>query len=419
MSTAFGHSFFRRFSPRAWTTLISLSGAHALILLLGLAASSLWARNTSKEVYGQYLLVLSIMKIVSSFCLNGLTESLSISAAKGYDGNLSRVILYRFGATILGSLALTGAAFYYSSAQPIISTGLLIGALFFPFHELQKIWMPWLKGRSRLKRAAALEVIRTVLSLGILGIWILSGKRTLNSLLVGLFGASALLSAGITLHHLRHRRNNQENQETIRYGIHATAATLLGGLILTDRVIINHYLSIEQVAVYSIALLFPDQIRTLYSIFNQMLLPQLAAAKNVKEAWRYLKPKFPLLLGLFSAIGLGGFVFIPLIIPLLFSERYAEAVSYAKWLWLSLALTAPMAYLGNILRAQKKVKFVYVFELVNPLILFFLFFALIGVGLWGMVIARAIYYCSAAIFFVAFFTYYLAKEMKSGVQEVA
>ncbi len=403
----------KRFSFRSWVTLGNLSGAQILTLILELSSSALWARYIVKEIYGQYQLVISLMKMVSNFCLNGLAESLLISAAKGYDGNLAKITQYKFLATLLGSLVLLAGSFYYLNSHPAISVALWIVVFLFPFNELQQIWVHWLRGKGKIGLVAGLDVLRASLILLVFGLLIFFNKIDLNTLLSVLLGTGAVFSLGMVIYAFRNRCNQMEDRGTIHYGFHATMATLLVGATLTDKIIINHYLSIEDVAVYSIALLFPNQIKILYSIFNQIFIPKFSAAKDIRSAWQYLKPKFPIVLGIFLTIGIGGFVLMPVLIPLFFSDRYVQAVPYAQWLWLSLAVMVPATYLGNILRAQKKVKFVYLFETANPLILFFLFLILVRYGLWGMVIARAIYYVNAGIFFVSFFRYYLAKENKT------
>jgi O-antigen/teichoic acid export membrane protein len=246
-----------------WGTFFSLLGSQVFIILCGIGTSILWARHVPKEVYGQYQLVFSLMKIVSSFCLNGLMESLSISAAKGYDGNLSRILKYRFGATIIGSLALFLLSFYYQTSQPAIAMGLWIGALLFPLYELQKIGLPWLRGKGYLIQVAVLDLVGTALSVLILVVLVLSGCKGLNVLIWGLLGMNALFSLAVLGYVMRKSQNRDTDWDVIRYGFQATGATLLGGVVFSDKVLIGHYLSVEQIATYSIALVFPTQIKTL------------------------------------------------------------------------------------------------------------------------------------------------------------
>ena len=401
----------KQFSPQSWNILTQVGITQLLILVIGLGSSSLWAHHVSKQTYGEYQLIISLVKLAGSFCLSGLESSIVISAARGYEGNLSRILRYKWAVNMVGSVALMGAALYYRNAQPSVFLGLIIAAVIFPLYEMQKIWPSWIRGKKQLNLVGYLETARVLLAFLLLCFLLLLNQKELNVLLVSIMGLNALFSTGVVFQLFRNRVNNRVEKESIQYGFHATLATLLGGLVLTDRMIINECLSVEQVALYSIALLFPEQIRSLYSALNQMMFPQLAKAHSVTEAWQYLRRKLPWLSFGFFTIGITGFVLLPKIIPFFFSEKYAGAVPYAKWLWLGYSMAVPATYLGNILRAQKKLRFLYFFELLNPIVVFILFLSLIHYGIAGIVLARVFYYFSAASCFFAFFLYYLRKEI--------
>jgi O-antigen/teichoic acid export membrane protein len=215
------------------------------------------------------------------------------------------------------------------------------------------------------------------------------------------------VSLGVVIRILRERTNNELDMEAIKFGLHTSFVTFLTSLASTDMVIINKFLSPVDVAIYSIALVFPKQIKSLYGIFGQLFAPRIYKATSVTEAWEYLKDKFVILVGLFVLMGVAGFVAIPIFVPLLFSERYVNAVPYAVWLWLVMALTGPMVYLGNILTAQQKLRYVYGHSIVYYLLLFVLYLLLVKHGLMGIVSARIILYLISAIIRVASFFYYL------------
>jgi O-antigen/teichoic acid export membrane protein len=391
-------------------TLTNLSVAQVATVLLSLVSSSLWARNVPSEVYGHYQVILSLLALVSSFCLPGLAQSLTISAAKHYDGNLSRILKLRLGATFLGSLALVGVGIFYSASQPELASAIFVVALLFSLYDLQGVWGAWLSGRGELNRRAAFTVISSVLHVVALAVLVFSNRTTLNQLLTLIFGVRAFFSLGIVISILRSRTNKLEHSEPIEYGFHTTAATLLSGLITTDKLIIYGHLTSTAVAVYSIALIFPTQIKYLYAIFNQMITPNVYKAASVADAWKYLKGKLAILVPLFILVGLVGFIGIPIFVPLLFSERYAAAVPYGKWLWLSLAITGPATYLGDVLRAQMRVAFVYSVSLAHPVLSVILYLILIRYGITGVVLSKIIMNWVGAIFRVLSFLYYLNRS---------
>lgn len=390
-----------------------LSFAQVATILVGIVTSALWARYLPQETYGKYQLLISFYSMLGVFCLSGMGTSLQISAAKGFDGNLFKITRLKFLASLIGALAFAGIGIYYWESDRMLAIGAFVSAGFFPFRQLEAIWYPWINGKGRLGLVAKIRILFLLPSVITITIVVVGGFISLPEVIVISQGILVVFIVGVVIYTFRSQRENQkEDKPTIHYGFHVTGAALLGWLIATDKFIINEYLSAVDVAVYSVALIFPNQIRTLYSIFNQMILPNITRANSVREAWDYLRKRFFLLYIVFALIGIAGFFMFPIIIPLLFSEKYVAAVPYAKWLWLSLCINAPATYLANILRAQKKIKFVYFFEILHPITSIVLYVILIPWGIWGIVIAKIISNIYAWFVFVGSFIFYLRKELK-------
>ena len=376
-------------------------------IILGLISSVIWARMVPVDTYGHYKVILSWIGIISSFSFSGFSESLRISAAKRYDGNLLKILKIRGGITLLGAIVLGAAAFFYRASQPALAAGLFLAALLFPLYKLQDIWLSWLLGRGKLNRWSFYQIGISVLQMVGLVAFAATGLTALPNLLIAIIGVPSLISLFIMVSILRGRTNRDIDRETIQFGLHASFVIFLTSLANTDTIIINRYLSPADVAVYAIALIFPKQIKSLYGIFGQLFAPQIYKAESVAEAWDYLRDKFVILMGVFVLIGVVGFVAVPIFVPMLFSERYASAVPYAKWMWLSLAVTGPTVYLGNVLRAQQKVKFVYGYSIAYYVLLFGAYLILVRFGLTGMVLARSAMYIISALIYVVGFVYYL------------
>jgi O-antigen/teichoic acid export membrane protein len=189
-----------------------------------------------------------------------------------------------------------------------------------------------------------------------------------------------------------------------------TGASLLAGLVAADKLLLNEYLTITDVAVYSIALIFPQQIKKLFDIFDQFVTPSIYKAKSIAQAWNYLRYKFILISLIFFGIGFGGYFILQVLIPLFFSEQYVAAVPYTRWLWLTFSLSMPPLYLSNILKDQQKVRFGYVSSIGSPLTRFVFYIILLPLGIWGIVLATIVNYVSNGLFMIGSFFYYLRKE---------
>jgi len=406
-------SSITKYPIRSWKILSGLGISQIVVILSGLISSILWARYIPKETYGQYQLILSFVGIASSFTLTGLGQSLSISAAKNYDGNLLDIIKMKAAISCLVAIGLAVFSFYYRIKDPVVANGIICIAILFPFIQLNNIRQPWFNGKGWFRWLIGSNIFFSIIAVLTLACAILFNYTSLFDLIIWRQATVTILSFILLLLIIRRRKNLLKNQIVIKYGFHTSVATLFTFLISTDKFFIHSYLSSVDVAVYSIALIFPNQLKALYSIFNQFFLPKITAASDVRTAWNYLKPKLLLIYVFFIFIGIVGFVSFPVIIPFLFSDKYVKAISYSKWLWLCFSITAPITYLGNILRVQQKTTFVYTVSILNPLLLFILYFNLIDYGIWGIVNAKIIMYALASLLYVLFFIYYYIQSLKN------
>lgn len=388
-----------------------LSIAQLIIFLLGLLSSILLTRYFSTEIYGQYQLVLSFFAIAGTLSLPGLGESLSISAAKGYDGNLHVIVMLKTGASLAASLGLIIFAWTYGFQDNIITQGVVCVAALFPFIQLSTLRQPWLNGKGWFRWLISTNIMVPSVQIVILLLLIWFHRKNLIDLLMWRQGAIALLSAFFILLFFKQRTSSLKDWETIKYGFKVSAVALLGCLPQFDKFIISKYLSITEVAIYSVAMIFPSQVKVLYTIFNQVFLPNIAGASDVREAWKYLRRNFINLYLFFILTGILGFLLLPCLVPLLFSTKYIESVPYGKWLWLTLCLTAPISYLGNILTLQKKINFVYITNVSHKVLVLVFYLIFIRYwGLWGMIYARIAINIFTPILYIYFFKYYLNKK---------
>jgi len=119
--------------------------------------------------------------------------------------------------------------------------------------------------------------------------------------------------------------------------------------------------------------------------------PKLAALSE-KKAYLAVKKRY-LYLMLIAAIIAGiSIALCPFVIPLVYSQQYADSILYAQILLAGIILGVPLSIINKaLLPSQRKVKEIYKLEIARVILFTFLFVGMtLALGLLGVVLARLI-----------------------------
>lgn len=389
-----------------------LANAHILILIIGIITSAIWARYTTVEVYGKYQLMLSFISIVTVLSIPGFSMSAQLSAAKEKYGNLGILYKKKIYFSFISTIVLVGIGLYYQlfKNDEELAYMLYITSFIYPFYNLSSIWESWLTAIGEYKKLSIIQISYALVGLVSL---IISLIIIENIYLVILITFTTISIANIFIIKYFQNRviNNTKDNELIDYGYKLSWAMIIPVVMSFDKLIISEYLTIQDVAIYSIAMLFPSYVKILYSIVKRLITPGISSANTIKEAWVYLKPKLLKISVLFLIIAIIGFFTIEYLIQLLYTDKYNESAIYAKWLWIFIVFGVPVSYLADILRAQKRLKFEYISYFIVPFIKISSFFILLPkFGLWGMVYAIGITNLFTILYYLFYFKYELNHE---------
>jgi O-antigen/teichoic acid export membrane protein len=375
---------------------------------IGFLGSLVWANCFARETYGKYQLITAALAVVGAFCLRGLDDASLISSAKNRDGNLGVILRQRIAVSVAGALVLAGwGVVRYRGADPALMWGFAVAALTFVAIQPQTIWNAFVNGKRRFRLLMVGEVLIALASLVGVGAFALAGW-TDGAMLPWVVLASLGLTGAVTLSLLAVltglTTNRERDPSIVRYGHHVTAASMLAWVFNSDRLIVGEVLAAPEVALLSVALILPNQVKVFFTAFEQVFLPNVTAAGSIREAWDYIKPRMTGLWASYTALGLLGFFLLPVVIPLVFSERYAASVPLARWLWLSMCLSSPFTFLASILNAQRDKVFLYLKSVASPAITLALFALLIPrYGVVGAVAARVANHALLVVLHVVYF----------------
>ena len=160
-----------------------------------------------------------------------------------------------------------------------------------------------------------------------------------------------------------------------------------------DKILLPLFLSFEELAIFGVALIIPQNLFSLTRKLNYHLFFKKAGAiKKEKLKEKLIKNSIWILLGIIVSTGTLWFI-TPFAIKILFTETYLLSVPYAQFLILFIGLTFISELFKIHYEAGRKIKNLLVFETIPYMFQIVLSVILIPViGVWGAAIAKSIIY---------------------------
>lgn len=357
-----------------------------------LALSAILARYLTKDAYGEYKYILSIIALLSTLSLSGLSTAVFQSAARGSDGDLVQGfwINIRWSALIfLGALA-TGA-YYLMHGNFVVGVGVLVGGCLSPLIASANMYTSFLAGKKDFARQTIYVAVfgTTLPALALIATALLTRDALAVTLVY--FVSNTLLAFYFYWRTLHIYRPDPTLKDTglLSYSKHLSFIGILGGISANiDSVLLFHYVGAPALAVYAFATGIVDQAKGPLKSLDMMMQARYIghANKGIRETMRS-KMLWLFVLGTLMAL-----VYIPLapfIYRILF-PAYTDAVVYSQVYALSL-VGMFLGPAGSYLSAKRKVKEQYWSAIFNSI--FQIVALAVGViwwGLWGLIVARVI-----------------------------
>jgi O-antigen/teichoic acid export membrane protein len=346
-----------------WLTLSQIAASLSSFLL-----AVAFANLISREVYGTYKYVLSIVTILSIPTLSGMHIALVQAIARGYEGVLIRGVIMKMRWGFFGSVGgLAVAGYYYFAGHNLTLTiSFLIAAAFLPLMEAFLLYDSLLAGRKLFPLETKLNSTVNLIAVAIM-ISVLLLKPSVILVVAAYFISYTLLRFGCFLFTWRRLKpNKEEDSSAITYGKHLSVMNIVGAISSRlDQILLWHFLGAASVAVYSFALAPIEQISGFLKMVLSLAFPKLAAQDP--EVIKKTLPAKMMKFYFFTAAGaLAYVIFAPYFYDLFFPQ-YAEAVNYSR-LFAIILLFFPQKLIGSALQAKVKTKILYILSAVNSIV---------------------------------------------------
>jgi len=363
-----------------------------IIIVSNFLLSVALARLLTKELYGLWNFIFSILSILAIFTLPGMNIAITQAVARGYDRVLIEGIKEKFKWSMLGSIVISGVgAYYFLNSFTLLGMCFMISSLFFPFYQIFQTYTAFLYGKMQFNIIAKYHIILQILSILVV-LPVIYLTRNLIFILITYLTCNVLLNGYFLQTTLKKMKNHNSDKEAISFGKHLTLQIIPSEIIARgDMIIIGVLLGFPELAVYSIAKGFSTVIKMLMMPIISLTFPKLAKMSE-ENAYLVVKKNF-LYLVIFTIIVCGILIALcPYIITFIYSQKYTDSILYTQILLVSLIFGIPTTIFGKALfPSQRKVKELYKIKLFHTGIeLPILIILILKFGLLGVVVAKVL-----------------------------
>jgi O-antigen/teichoic acid export membrane protein len=248
-----------------------------VVSLTGFLLSFFFTNFGTKELLGQYQLVLSIMSIVSIVSFLGLNSSAMEAVVQGRDAGILKATKLIFFFSWLGApvLIVLGLYYVFFREQVLLGEMLIFSAFLFPFFYATSSWNVFYEGKQLFKESTLRVVFLNLLLMVILVIGIL---MDLNAFwLLGLYLVVSILSQGKFLFTIFQKIGNHENDFIdMKFGVAVSFQKFVSGLSNNlPPLVISFFFGIELLAIYYIAYYVVSAVSSFLNNIFSLYLPIL------------------------------------------------------------------------------------------------------------------------------------------------
>jgi O-antigen/teichoic acid export membrane protein len=370
-----------------------LSIGKVVASLSSFALAMAFANLISQQTYGNFRYVLTIFSTISILGLPGLNSSVFRSVSRGFEGALQQGFKKRAQWGVFGGLVILGVGLYYIYFQhsTMLGISIIIIGFLMPFLETFTLTDSFLLGKKMFQTSTTFFVIEKIIHISVMITTLFLTKNLVIIILV--YGLTLLTIRSVLFLWTINRFQNNKNKEEgiISYGKQLTflkGMTSVSGSI--NNIVLFNLLGAQNLALFSLAIAPIEQIRSLFKIGENLLLPKLAHDSwSVGSLKRFTLKLLPFTLSLIAIIVV--YILLAPTVFALFFPRYLAAVSLSQLYAATLLFTAFNIVQNTILKAKKMIREQYIVGICDLILTLGLGISLIHfLGVKGLIICYII-----------------------------
>ncbi len=355
------------------------------------------ANNIDEYQVGVYRYIFSWYGVIASLMLSGISTSLMISIANGYN-SLKQALRYKTYFSSIGIIfTIVISSYYLYKSNIVLAVGFLILAISIPLIEISGLYTSYLQGKKDFKNSSKFITISKISNLIFLTVFIfIFNFRDSNTILISsLFCVGIIQSVySIYLYKNRHERkltgHEKKDNGLIRYSIHLT----LMGIIFTlgqqaDKLILFTVFGSGALAYYWIITTIPLEAQRFISQIISIYIPKMVKSDHNDKSFRKKIIKLIFISSLILLLlSCTYYITSPLVFKILF-PAYIKYVFLSKIFFFNI-IFIPFLFLWSFFLAKNDLKKSYLFHILDPILqisLYLIFVYLFKLDVIGLVYA--------------------------------
>jgi O-antigen/teichoic acid export membrane protein len=347
------------------------------------------AHFISKEAYGTYRYILSTVILISAFSLSGLGTAIVRSTARGYDNlfrtSFTKSMLWSLPAIIVG---IGIGCWYFIHGNNILGISMIIGGILFPCIQSLLLYKSYLNGKNLFKALMVTNIAYSFATSGTLLVTLFFHPSVI-ALVIAYYVSNSVITAFIAYRiRKKFHPNRLEENADVTLAEHLSLMNILDAAATQlDKIILFQVAGPIEVARYTFATIFPEQLRNILKYIPTLSMPAFSALpENIarRKALQLIGKLFIITIPLVILY----IIVAPIAFKLLF-PAYTDVIRYSQVFALILIVDGGIG--GTFLKAQNEVRSLYWVNLSANVIKIALLFGLGFVwGIWGIIASRII-----------------------------
>jgi O-antigen/teichoic acid export membrane protein len=382
------------------SAIVTLS--HIINTVKGIITGYLVTRLFPQEMYGMYQFVGSVMGIIGIIGIGSVSTAMARSIAKdGTSAPITNTVARHVAICLIGSAILLIcipclAWWNRSELWPLFAIASL---LFVPSQVGTALFGALITGTGRFHIATKATFVSAILlSASVVSMLFIQPSATI--LLALTTGIPALVALGFSATLLKQYPSVQSGKQLIRYGFQLSLTGIPSAIAWhADKLILGHYVGLNQLAIFSVSMLIPEQVK----IWTKELFPiAFTAQAKGNDSWERRRHLMKMVSLSTLAMSLPIAVYVlasSWLMPILFPKYPSQILSLLTSISAISLLAAPASLITQYLEARKNVHALWQSNIWSSI--FYLTTLLVLIPMYGVVgaaLARALLRASTVVF---------------------